>query len=443
MKKILMITPFFAPYSHAAVYRAHRFAKYLPRFEWKPYVLTVDRSFLYFIDKSLLDDLPKEVEIMRARHIDLTYSGLKSLFEKPLTDNGLIKGPTPSDLTAKLQKGEKRNFIKVMTEKIRNGFIFLPDRYVTWYPFALKMAREIIKSQHIDALYSTAPPFIPHLIAMKLKSRFNIPWLADFRDPGVEEKRAEFYSSQFKLRINCMIEKKIMKKADFIVTTCEEAKNLFLSKYKEISNNKIVCIGHSTDTEILKLVKPRVKSNKCEIIFLGEFQKEYHSRKFFEFLKVIFERKLFEKDNVEVLIIGSIKRNTLLKNEVEFLGLSDVVKFVDHLPPKDYFSFLLSADATLLPGIPKYTIPIKLPDYLFAKKPIIAFDVTDEVRNILKESGLGVIMPNDLDDGIKVLLDILKGNLKLNINEDYINQFTAFNQTKELSEILKKLIERS
>jgi len=71
MKNILMITPFFAPYSHATVYRVRRFAKYLTRFGWKPYVLTVDRSSLYFIDPSLLDDLPEEVEIIRARHLDL------------------------------------------------------------------------------------------------------------------------------------------------------------------------------------------------------------------------------------------------------------------------------------------------------------------------------------------------------------------------------------
>ena len=118
------------------------------------------------------------------------------------------------------------------------------------------------------------------------------------------------------------------------------------------------------------------------------------------------------------------------------------MKLVDYLPSKSYFSALLSADATLLPGGSKYAIPIKLTDYLFMKKPIITFEATNEMRHILQKSGLGVFIPDELEKGIKVLLDILKGGYKVNINEDYINQFSAFNQTKELSELLAKLIKK-
>ncbi len=435
-----MITPFFAPYSHAAVYRAHRFAKYLPRFGWRPYVLTVDRSFLYFIDTTLLDDLPKEVEIIRARHIDLTSSGIKSLFKKPITDSRLIEGPTSSDLTAKIQEEEKINFIKKIMDKFRNKVLFFPDRYITWYSSALKKAKDIIKSENISVVYSTSVPLTSHLIAMKLRKQFGIPWVADFREGGIDIEVAGYRSSWFKYKISSMLEREVIVRADFILTASEDIKDLFLSKYKDIVNDKILCIRQSTDVEILQSAKLKEKSNKFTIVFTGEFQKEY-SRKLFRFLKVIFERNFFERDNVEVLIVGSIKRNIFLKNEIELLSLSDVVKLVDYISWKDYFGILLSADATFLPGTLKYRLPLKLTDYLFAKKPIIAFDVTDEVRKILQESGLGIFMPNDLDNGIKVLLDILKGNLKLNINEDYINQFTAFNKTKELSEVLNRLVE--
>lgn len=441
MKNILMITPFFAPYSHAAVYRAHRFAKYLPRFGWKPYVLTVDKSFLYFVDPTLLDDLPEEVEIIRARHIDLTIAGLKSLFEKTVTDSRLIKGPMPFDLTAGLQNEEKKSFLRTAIDKIRNEIIFIPDRYITWYPFALKKAKEIIVSNHIDAIYSSALPFTSHLIAMKLRKEFGIPWIADFRDPGVEEQRAEFHSTLFKYKVNCMIEKIVMKEADFIVTLSEDAKSLFLSKYKEIIDNKITCIRTGTDIEILENAALEKGSKKFIIVFTGEFLQTYSS-KLFELLKVIFERKLFERNNVEVLIIGSIKRNISLKKKIRLLGLTDVVKLVDFLSLNEYFSTLLSADAAFLPGVFKCAFPIKLTDYLFIKKPVIAFDINNEVRGVLEKSGLGIFVPNETEAGIKILLNLFRGDHKLNINEDYINQFTAFNQSKRLSEILSELIEK-
>lgn len=438
MKNILMITPFFAPYSHAAVYRAHRFAKYLPRFGWKPYVLTVDRSFLYFIDNALLDDLPMEVEIIRARHIDLSYSGLKSLFEKPIGDSRLIKGSTSSDLTVELQQEKKKNLIKDMIDKFREGFIFIPDRYITWYPFALKKAKEIIEKENIDVIYSTFFPFTPHLIAMKLKEQFKTPWLADFREGGVEEVRGGFYATRFKYRISSMIEKRIMEKADLLLMFSESTRDLFLSKYDEIIKNKVACIKTGVDVEIFGKTKQSEKNKKFTIVFTGEFQQAY-SRRLFEFLKIIFERKLFERSNVEVLIIGAIKRNIFLKTEIEFLGLADVAKLVDYLSLSDYFSALLSADATFLPSILKYTLPIKIVDYLFVKKPIITFEPSDEARIMLEKSGLGVFMPDEIEAAIQVLLDLLRGNYKFKVNEDYINQFTAYNQSKQLADILLAL----
>ncbi len=435
MRNILIITPFFAPYSHAAVYRAHRFAKYLPRFGWKPYVLTVDRSYLYFIDSALLDDLPKDVEIIRARHIDLTYSGFKSIFKKPAAYNRPIKGLKASDLALKLKRQEKRNFIKKIADKLRDEVLFIPDRYIVWRLSALKEAKRLIDFEKIDVIYSTAMPFVPHLIAMKLKRRFKIPWLADFRDPGAGLEHARYHSWRFGSSIDGLIEKVVMKKADLVLTLSEDVKSLFLSKYNKSIEKKIACIRTGTDTEILQSAEPKKENRKFTIIFAGEFLKAY-SKRFFELLKIIFEGQLFERGDIEVLIIGNIKANIYLEREIEKLGLSDVVRLVNYLSLKDYFSALLSADATLLPGVLKYTFPIKLTDYLFIEKPIIAFDVTDEARKILEKSGLGFFIPNDIENGIKKLLNLLRGKHKFNINEDYINQFSAFNQTKELADIL-------
>lgn len=46
-KNILIITPFFPPQTHAAVFRAFKLVKYLKRTGWNPIVLTVNRNYLY------------------------------------------------------------------------------------------------------------------------------------------------------------------------------------------------------------------------------------------------------------------------------------------------------------------------------------------------------------------------------------------------------------
>src|SRR5690606_38591537 len=52
-------------------------AKLLPRFGWKPYVVTVDRNYLYNEDPTLLDDLPPEVEIHAARYVEPSPRGVR------------------------------------------------------------------------------------------------------------------------------------------------------------------------------------------------------------------------------------------------------------------------------------------------------------------------------------------------------------------------------
>lgn len=434
-----MITPFFAPYSHAAVYRAHRFAKYLPRFGWKPYILTVDKSLLYFIDATLLDDLPKEAEIIRARHAQLSFSGIKSLFNRK---HRHIKGPIPYELTADVLSMSKYRILKERVGEFLDKFIslFAPDQYFSWYPFAIRKARQIMQSQHIDAIYSTAPPFTPALIAMNLRKNFKVPWIADFRDPGYLFPEIDYSFPFIAKRMEQGGQRGILKSADYIVTLSEAMRDFFCVKYKDALEHKISSIRTGSDSEVFyqdALYDKR--SGKFTIVFVGEFLR-FYSLRLFRVLNEIFKSGLFSKDALEVLIIGSVKRNIYLDNTLKKIELGGVVRFIDYLSSRDYFKTLLAADATFLPGHYKYCIPIKLTDYLLARKPIIAHDVGEEVSDILETSGLGLILPEEIEKGVEVMLKLLKREWHPNkVNDTYINQFTAINQTQALADILSKL----
>ena len=76
-RSVLIVTPFFAPQNHSAMFRAYKLAKYLPQFGWKPIVLTVDTQYLYNEDASLIPDLPQEVEVVRAPYVEPSLRGLR------------------------------------------------------------------------------------------------------------------------------------------------------------------------------------------------------------------------------------------------------------------------------------------------------------------------------------------------------------------------------
>ena len=77
-KNILIITPFFPPQTHAAVFRAFKLVKYLKRTGWNPIVLTVNRNYLYLEDPDLLDEV-QDVPIYQANYIEPTLRGLRML----------------------------------------------------------------------------------------------------------------------------------------------------------------------------------------------------------------------------------------------------------------------------------------------------------------------------------------------------------------------------
>src|SRR5690606_41469670 len=100
-----MLVPYFAPQTHAAMFRAHKLAKYLPEYGFRPVVVTTDINYLYNEDPRLLEELPDCVQIHRARYIEPTARGLRmapggrdrtcSATKKATGDNG--EGPRAAD----------------------------------------------------------------------------------------------------------------------------------------------------------------------------------------------------------------------------------------------------------------------------------------------------------------------------------------------------------
>src|SRR5690606_31683724 len=74
---VLMLVPYFAPQTHAAMFRAHKLAKYLPEHGFRPVVVTTDVNYLYNEDSGLLQELPDCVQVHRARHVEPTVRGVR------------------------------------------------------------------------------------------------------------------------------------------------------------------------------------------------------------------------------------------------------------------------------------------------------------------------------------------------------------------------------
>ena len=151
MKKAIMISYRFPPFAGSGVFKTLKFVKYLRNFGWEPVVISAKSSKFAPIDKTLLEEVPDKIKVFR------TYS-IESKVYRYLPE---IVG-------------------------INGKWYQTPDAFIGWLPSALFKAQEVVKNEKPNVIYSTSPPITSHLIAMLLKKKTGLPWVADFRDPWTD-----------------------------------------------------------------------------------------------------------------------------------------------------------------------------------------------------------------------------------------------------------------
>ncbi|MEG1329704.1 MAG: glycosyltransferase, partial [Janthinobacterium sp.] len=63
----------------------------------------------------------------------------------------------------------------------------LPDRWSSWWLSAVPAGLRMIRQYRPDAIWSTYPIATAHLIALTLQKLSGLPWIADQRDPMLDD----------------------------------------------------------------------------------------------------------------------------------------------------------------------------------------------------------------------------------------------------------------
>ena len=350
-KNILIITPFFPPQTHAAVFRAFKLVKYLKRTGWNPIVLTVNRNYLYLEDPDLLDEV-QDVPIYQANYIEPTLRGLRMLLGGEDTS---LKAITAKAKTIGAQSkstdtvtSNKQSLFGKFYKYILDRWIQVPDRFRFWERSAVRMGRKIIKEHDISIIYTTCLPFTSNRIGMRLKHLTGVKWVADFRDPTTYAKR--MYSDYFPVFAKQKkIEQDTFKYADAITGLSGAYLNIFNDLYEGRYSNKSYFIPTGVDDDYLPSFQNREKENY--IIFVGEYLHEYKDN----FLKIFAEAvnsKELKGKGCTLKIVGN--KNINQKQTEEFvndLGICNNVEYINHVPQRKLYELIVNAKAAvLIPG---------------------------------------------------------------------------------------------
>jgi glycosyltransferase involved in cell wall biosynthesis len=440
---VLMLVPYFAPQSHAAMFRAHKFARYLPEHGFKPIVVTTDVNYLYNNDPGLLGELPPEVEIHRARYVEPTLRGIRMALGGQDRSFATLKATGITD-SAGGAVGKVSNANNWTQRSLGVGSVVAglignyPDRHWTWTRPARRLSEKLIAQHNIKLLYTSANPVSFLRAALHLKRKKNLAWLFDARDPlGYGRKHTA------KNAVGLLQERAILRSsmaaADHVVGLASSYGQIFFDLYG-LPENRFDFIPTGVDQSYLAGSEGAAREDF--LLHVGEVMPDQGERVF-----RVLERMLSQGADDpfgRLIFVGRREVNEpRVRRLVSGLNcLQDRMEFIDHCPQPKVYDLIRRARACLLvPGRTRYWWNnfAKMVDYIALGAPVIA-DVPEisEARNELTKVGTGFFLTDEIEADAEALRMWLAGVGDLAAS-DYGKRYIAKQQVSDLASILQRL----
>ena len=417
--KVLVITYYWPPSGGPGVQRWLKFVKYLPDFDICPIVLTIDPACAEYpiLDPSLEADIDPELKVYR------TYSkNAYNLYKK-------FTGSKTAPYSGFANEG-KPNLLQKIARFIRGNFL-LPDARRGWIKYAFHEACRIIEKYGIETVITTGPPHSTHLTGLKLKKKYDLKWIVDFRDPWSTIYYSDaLYQTNWAKRINMQQEQSVLDACNYMLLVADEREKL------KIDSSKVVFIPNGFDTgDFLK--KQPVISDIFTICYTGTIAENYPTEKLIEALSMLKREFVFK-----FRFVGKLSEN--IKND--FINkLGDYVEFIDFVSHDEAIDIMMSSDV-LLALIPKaennkYILTGKLFEYLATGKQVLIVGPTDsKAAEIVRQANAGAAFDYDDMDGIRGFLSQQYDNHKKRnypvTDWEVILQFSRERLTQRLADIL-------
>ena len=430
MKRVLIITYYWPPSGGAGVQRWLKFAKYLRNFGWEPVIYTPENPEYPEADKSLFKDIPTGIEVIK-RPIWEPYNAYKRFIGQKKED--------------KIQSGfltvkKKNPLIENISVWIR-GNLFIPDARRFWIKPSIRFLLKYLASHPVDAMVSTGPPHSMHLIALGLKNKLNIPWLADFRDPWTG---IDFYQ-QLRLtkqadKKHHRLEKKVLSTADRVTIVswnwALDLNWLFPRHYDVITNG--------FDPDDFSLSDQKV-AKTFELTHIGSLNKDRNPEFLWEVLAEICSENAGFSDDLRLRFIG--KCDVSLFQCLEKYGLSSRTQKIEYMPHEEVLDEAAGSQVLLLllnntPNV-MGIVPGKIFEYLATRRPVFCIGRTggDSAR-IIREAQAGITCDFDDKTSMKTALLDLYDRYKqgsLQNSEGEIDSFSRKGLTEKISSLLNEL----
>lgn len=343
MSKLLILTYHFPPSAASGSYRLLGFAHHLPKHGWGVGVVAPRTLPWEPVDEALMARVPDST-----RRFDAPYD--QSLLLKPLR--------------------------KVAP-------------YWSWIPRGWQCAVAAVREFQPDALLTSGPPHCIHSIGLRLKKRFGIPWIADFRDPWITGASLSIPSCP-QTSGEARKERVVVREADMVILNTERGRNVMSERFPEAAE-KLASIPNGYDAECFpdRVIARRVEST-VTLLHAGTLYAGRDPRPLLEAVRVGLDRGRFGGKTIKLKFLGAVTEGFNPADVAAAHRLQDQVDVMGHKPYAEAVREMVDADILVLLDSPgrRIGVPAKVFEYIGAGRPILAIgDVESEIAGVLRENG--------------------------------------------------------
>lgn len=409
-KSLLYIAYHYPPIlGSSGVHRTLAFTRHLAKSGWDVKLLTTHLDAYIHWDESQLELIPEGVDVVRAYARDtarhLSFKGKYS------------------------------------------DWMAIPDRWQSWIPFAIWRGYRTIKKNKSKFIISTYPIASAHIIAYILHRLTGVPWIADLRDPMVQEN---YPTDRRVKRVFQWIEQKMIKYCRKMVVTTEGTMALYRERFPETPEDLWLMLPNGYDEELLDKYLTEASSDteneKLRILHSGTIYPG--DRDPSHFFQALVELKAERPEVISELEVWLRATGTddYYSELLARYGIDDIVKLQPKMPFKDAIKDMQSADALLLlqANTCNYQIPAKAYEYIRVGKPILALtDPTGDTAKVMEASRVALIAPLDEVAKIKqAIVSLVEKHRQQAFNflsSEEVKQFSRKSQAVQLEKLLNEL----
>ena len=413
-RNVLLIAFQFPPMrGSSAIQRTLRFAQHLPKFGWKPVVLTATPG-AYEAVSSRADSDTGSIEVHRAHALDAARH--LSLF-----------GRYPRSLA-------------------------IPDRWVTWKYSAVPVALRLIREKQIDVVWTTFPIATAHEIGLAVERRSGVPWVAEFRDPMWQ---GDYPPDPRVNRAWKDLESRVFRHARRVIVTTPGAAHDYRARFPDYDGDHIRVVENGFDEDAFAAAESRIRlrpaaapapGRRLTLLHSGViYPSERDPTCLFDALAALKSAGDPAAGRLELKLRAS-GNDALFQRMIEELQIEDIVQLE---PAIDYVSALeemLTVDGLLLLQASNCNaqIPAKLYEYFRAGRPIVALtDAAGNTAAALDRASAGLIAPLD---SVERITDVLREFVRrtdsrqwVSMSESAAGQYSREHRTADLAEIFDGL----